>query len=168
MAHEFVLPSVIVSSADLTRLQRELGNIDDSLLQLKLRSPGDKIALPSIGSSLQQVVDANKINLLQEAERANLAQSLSDVISTAPTMHISFSAEADGEMKEKLVTWFRSEIHPYALLTIGLMPNIGAGLVLRSTNKYFDLSLKQAFARSREKLAGSLNELLKPESLGKL
>jgi hypothetical protein len=42
------------------------------------------------------------------------------------------------------------------LITIGLQPNIGAGCVVRTTNKYFDLSIKQDFLSKRNLLLEAL------------
>jgi hypothetical protein len=41
---------------------------------------------------------------------------------------------------------------------VGLQPNLGAGSILRTTNKLFDLSLRQDFARKRDILMHKLAE----------
>jgi F0F1-type ATP synthase delta subunit len=42
------------------------------------------------------------------------------------------------------------------LVQIGLQPNLGAGCVVRTTNKYFDMSLRTKFFDSRDKLRAVL------------
>ena len=54
------------------------------------------------------------------------------------------------------MTWLRREIHPLVLMTVGLQPNIGAGCIVRTTNKYFDFSLRQDFANKRDLLQAAL------------
>jgi hypothetical protein len=72
-------------------------------------------------------------------------------------MHMSFSSEPSQLFLVKLVTWLRQEINPYTLVTVGLQPNIGAGCILRSLNKYFDLSLRQSLVEHKSKLAALLD-----------
>jgi hypothetical protein len=54
----------------------------------------------------------------------------------------------------------RENIHPLVLITFGLQPNIGAGTVVRTTNKYFDFSLGQALAKNRTMLMAQLREAI--------
>ncbi len=74
--------------------------------------------------------------------RAELHQS-------APILHISFSVDPPGAYVQKIVAWLRVNIHKYALITVGLQPNIGAGCIVRTTNKLFDFSLREFFAEKR-------------------
>ena len=60
-------------------------------------------------------------------------------------MHISFSADPSPLFTQKLITWLRAELHPLVLIQIGIQPNMGAGCVVRTTNKYFDFSLRSRF-----------------------
>jgi hypothetical protein len=73
-------------------------------------------------------------------------------------MHISFSADPSPVFTDKLMTWLRREIHPFVLLTVGLQPNIGAGCIVRTTNKQFDLSLRQDFKAKRDLLLEQLTK----------
>jgi hypothetical protein len=94
--------------------------------------------------------------MLHAEDRQRLQQFLVDIKERSPVIHVSFSADPSPLFAEKLVTWLRREIHPLLLLNIGLQPNIGAGCILRTTNKYFDFSLKQDFANKRNLLRGAL------------
>ena len=62
------------------------------------------------------------------------------------------------------MAWFRAEAHPYVLLKVGLQPNIAAGCVIRTSNKYFDLSFRNQFSRSKDKLSIALNQMDKVEA----
>jgi hypothetical protein len=89
------------------------------------------------------------MNLLAEADRKLLVQVLAKLHETAPIMHISFSVDPPGPYVQKIVTWLRKNIHPFVLVTVGLQPNIGAGCVVRTTNKMFDFSLREYFSQKR-------------------
>lgn len=146
------LPMLISSKVEIGRLLLELDMIDDALLQLQLRKKGAEIKMPKTSQLMERLVQQNELNLLQETDRKLLQQFLQAVKDTAPTIHMSFSADPSVDFMEKLMTWLRREIHPVALVTVGLQPNIGAGCVIRTVNKQFDFSLRQDFAKKREML----------------
>lgn len=154
------LPALVASPADVGRLIHELKLIDEALLQLGLRDGGTAVKMPKTSQLMDLMIQLNKLNLLRAADRAALGQYLATVRQKAPVLHISFSVDPSPAFTEKLMIWLRREIYPHALLTIGLQPGIGAGCIVRSTNKYFDFSLRQDFVKKRELL---LAELAKAE-----
>lgn len=147
------LPVSVVGPTDVVRLIRELETLDEAFLQMSLRKEGaPETKLPKTSKLMDQMVHVNKLNLLSKEERAGLKLYLQDVQKKAPVMHISFSADPSPGFLDKMMAWLRREIHPSVLLTIGLQPNIGAGCIVRTTNKQFDFSLRQDFAGKRELL----------------
>jgi F0F1-type ATP synthase delta subunit len=96
--------------------------------------------------------------VLHEDSRQRLTSFLEEVRNHAPTLHMSFSADPSPAFTQRLITWLRSEIHPIVLLQVGLQPNIGAGSVVRTTNKYFDFSLRSRFKQKGDVLAQLLKE----------
>jgi hypothetical protein len=153
------LPTTVVTVADIGHLLNELERIENALLQLKMRGGGTPVALPSVTRRLEKLLEINKINILNEAERTQLKRHLEDVRLKAPVMHISFSSEPTTEFLEKLMIWIRRELNPNVLLDIGLQPAIGAGCMLRTTNKFFDMSLRQTFLEKRTLL---LEQIIPP------
>jgi F0F1-type ATP synthase delta subunit len=151
-----VLPAAVIGPSDVKRLKRELAQIEDSLLQLRLRSAGDNVKMPRTSRFMDLIAEYNKLNLLIEKDRELLKKFLSLVITNAPQLHFSFSADPSAIFLVKLITWLRQEINPHVLVTIGLQPNIGAGCMLRSENKYFDFSLKQTFIDHRQQLVDKI------------
>jgi F0F1-type ATP synthase delta subunit len=150
------LPFSVASPADVGRLMHELELIDNALLQHRLKG-GTEAKLTKTSRLMDQTVQFNKLNLLNQADRAHLKQFLDSIKRQAPVIHMSFSADPSPRFLEQLVTWLRKEIHPAVLLTIGLQPNIGAGCILRTTNKQFDFSLRQNFRRKRSLLVEQLS-----------
>ena len=137
--HLVGLPLMVVGPVDVGRLIRELESVDNQLLQARLRNTESR--LPGTTHLMQQTAEVNKLNLLQEDDRKRLMELLVTVREQAPILHMSFSAEPNAAFMEKLMAWLRREVHPVVLLTIGLQPNIGAGCIIRSINKQFDVSL---------------------------
>ncbi len=158
------LPTFVTSPADVGRLIRELEMINDSLLQLGLRHPGSEVKMPKTSQLMDQTISLNQLNLLVVDDRKLLAEFLALVKKEAPVLHVSFSADPSPMFIDKLMAWLRREIHPAALVTVGLQPNIGAGCIVRTTNKYFDLSLKQSFAKKRQMLHEAITRPPLPEA----
>jgi F0F1-type ATP synthase delta subunit len=150
------LPDAVISPGDINRLIRELQNINDALLQLKLRDPSSKVKFPASSHMMDTLASDNKLNLIHEADRIALSHFLLSIKSRAPVLQISFAVEPGAAFLGKLLQWLRREINPAVLLTIGLQPTIGAGCVLRTTNHVWDLSLQQAFSNQRSLLIKKL------------
>lgn len=150
------LPVSVASPVDLGRLIRELEAIDNSLTQLSVRGGGGEVKMPQTSQLLDQTVELNKLNLLQESDRKLLKQFLQGIRQRSPRLHMSFGADPSPKFIETLTQWLRTNVHPLVLLTIGLQPNIGAGCVVRTTNKYFDFSLGKHLGENRELLMSKL------------
>ena len=151
-SQQIILPSTVAGRADLGRIINELSGLDNFFYQTKLRSPGSNVAAPKLSQSLNVVAETNKISLLDGKQRKNLLETLRSIKEHAPSIHISFAVEAPVPFDQKIVLWIRQNIHPQALVEIGLQPNISIGCILRTTNKIFDMSLKNRFAASKKKL----------------
>ncbi len=151
---ELTLPVSVVGPTDVGRLIRELEAIDDAILQLNLRKEGaPETKLPKTSKLMDQIVHVNRLNLLKRhgqgwletiPGRGQRSSRRSCISASVPTRRQRFL--------DKLMSWLRREIHPSVLLTIGLQPNIGAGCIVRTTNKQFDFSLRQDFANKRDLL----------------
>jgi len=147
-----VLPVQVSTPVDVGRLLRETQEVNETLLQLQLRQAGKQPALPKISSGLDQLVQLNKLNLLQEADRKQLETFLKTLKDSAPVVHVSFSADPSVSFMEKLVAWLRREIDPLIIVTVGLQPAIGVGCVVRTTNKQYNFSLRENFKKKRDLL----------------
>lgn len=147
-----VLPLLVVGPVEVGRLLRELLEIDNVISQAKLAGRSEQLKMPKTSQLMDEAAQINQLDLLQSADRKLLFETLKSIALKAPVLHMSFSADPPPAFTAKLMTWIRREIHPQALLTIGLQPSIGAGCILRTTNKYFDLSLRKDFLGKRDLL----------------
>jgi F0F1-type ATP synthase delta subunit len=152
------LPLAVVSPVDLGRLLRELDAYDNELEQKRLAGDNAPKTIIKTSKLLELTADQNKIDLSVATQRKNLKEFLLQVKTQAPLLHMSFSADPSAVFVDRLMTWLRREIHPNVLLTIGMQPNIGAGCIVRSTNKYFDFSLRKDFERKGDALVKALQE----------
>lgn len=144
------LPVSVVGDIDINRLIREMEAIDEFLHQASLRQPGTALQLPKTSKLFDEVVGGNNLNMLQVGDRQRLGQFLVDIKMRAPRLHVSFSADPSPLFMQRFMSYVRSHLHAYALVRVGLQPNIGACCVLRSTNQVFNMSLREDFKNKRE------------------
>lgn len=154
-ASQMALPNAVVTRADVGRLAKEAETLDSALNAASVRGNGAE--LPKTTQLLTETAGINKLNLLQAEDRKTLLEFLQKTRANAPTLHMSFNSDPSPTFQQGLITWVRREINPAILLQIGLNPSIGAGCVVRTTNKFFDFSLKRRFTEQRELLIAKLN-----------
>ena len=153
-----VLPISVITVIDLARVGRELTNVDEFMLQATLRTPGTPMNLPRLSKLLDDTASVNKLNLLEEKDRKALLNALSYVKEHAPRLHISFSAEPNAQFETKIAEYIRKNIHPLALIQVGIQPTIAAGCIFRTPNHQFDLSLRHKLKDSRTILADLIHK----------
>lgn len=158
MSNQLQLPLSMVSKSDVSRTLRELLALDDFFHQAALRG-GKPSEVPTVSKTLDELAVGNNFNLLQPDHRSTLKEFLTRLKSKAPAVHISFPSEASDPFIAKILEWFRTNTHPHVLLHIGLMPELAAGCLVRTTNKMFDFSFRKRFEQSRVKLIESLVSL---------
>jgi F0F1-type ATP synthase delta subunit len=147
------LPPALIGLADVTRLNRELNGLNDYFAGAQSRPAGTvSAALPKVSRLLNELAQVNQINLINESERTKLLAGLDEVYKNAPSMHISFAVEPAPKALEKILLWLRQNIHPQALVQVGLQPAIAAGCKLRTANKVFDMSLRSNLQKQSEYL----------------
>jgi len=146
----------VLTPADVSRLNREVEDIEDFFSTAAVRGGTEAKSMPQVSQFLNNLLKDNSLNILHKADRTQLGEFLSGVMKSAPIVHASFATEPRPEFLMKLIAWFRREAHPYVLFKIGLQPTIAAGCVIRTTNKYFDFSFKRHFADSKAKLGDAL------------
>jgi F0F1-type ATP synthase delta subunit len=146
------LPLSVMTVIDLSRVGRELEQLDEFLIQSAIRTPGTPMQLPRLSKMLDDVASVNHVNLLEEPHRKALLKALSYLKEHAPKLHISFAAEPNGAFVNKVAEYIRANISSVALLQVGLQPTIAAGCIIRSPNRQFDLSLRQRLKDKRSEL----------------
>ncbi len=153
-----VIPNGIVSKVDVGRLLREVNALHDFMHQASIREPGTSIKLPRTSKLLDETITINKLNMLVTEDRDKLYLFLKAIHAEAPVMHMSFGADPSPLFTARLIAWLRQEIHPLVLLQIGLQLNLGAGCVVRTTNRQFDFSLRERFKDNRSLLLSKISE----------
>jgi F0F1-type ATP synthase delta subunit len=158
MARKYVLPILVIGPADIGRLLLEMERLDEFLQQALRKPGGGDVKLPKTTRTLDSLIELNEADLLRADDREALKAFLVSMQQHAPVVHISFAAEPSAVFTIKIVEWLRANIAHYLLVQIGLQPSIAAGCVVRTTNKIFDLSLRQYLKKNRGILLESLQQ----------
>ncbi len=157
-AENLILPNLVISPTDVSRLRRELEALDDYLEQARLRQPNQTSRLPRTSPLFEELGLINKLDFNQAADRQKTARFLDFMKTSAPVVHISFSADPSAAFLAKLLTWLRQNIHPLLLVRVGLQPTIAAGCVIRTNSHVFDFSLRRHLLESRPMLIQSIQQ----------
>lgn len=155
---ELNLPLELVSKHDVLRTIRELETIEDFFTQGQIRK--DQSALPKLSPLLAAICRDNKVEITDEAQRRHIGDALIAIRDHAPVIHISFAVEPSAQVIQKVILWFRREVNAAALVHVGIQPSIAAGCVVRTTNMYFDFSLRQHLLRNGQLLLDKLRSLV--------
>lgn len=157
MDSKLSLPLSVVSRGDVNRLERELFGLEEFMAAAAIRQAGAQPKLPKLGSLFEELLRANQLNALVARDRAILKAWLAELKKNSPILHMSFSSDPPPRFIRDLIAWLRQNIHPTALLSVGLQPGIGAGCIVRTRNRYFDLSLRRRLWQQRDALVERLH-----------
>ena len=159
---DYLLPSALISRADLARLVREVEAVDSALETQKVKNDGQgNYRLPTMSQSLGDFLAINKIDLTDDHGRMTLKEQLIKLKDKAPVIHMTFATSADPEALQDLVDWVRKELHPQALISVGLQPSLIGGVYMRTPNHVYDFSMRSRMQGKREILVGAIEEFAK-------
>ncbi len=150
--HDFKLPLTVSTKVDIGRLIRELETLDNSARKNELLKQSAATDLGDISASMKNLLEINKLDLQKNQDRLVIKAFLNDLKKQAPVIYISFSSDPPAKFMEQITEWFRREINPSVLLSVGMQPKIGVGCIVRTANKQFDMSLGKDFDKKRSLL----------------
>lgn len=163
-APQYVLPSVLITKADLSRLIREVENVDNELEAQKARSRAagkkEEYHMPGISQALNDFVELNKLDFADDQVRMRLKKELKTLKNKAPVIHMTFAVEADIASLRQLTEYIRKEIHPQAFLRTGLQPALVGGVYMRTPNHAHDFSIRAKLAGSRGVIQQDLDQMM--------
>lgn len=162
-APSFVLPPALITKADLAHLMREVEAVDSNLEAQKVRASqaGQEIAyhLPPLSQMLSVFLELNKVDLLDDHTRMHFKERLRKLKDKVPVVHMTFANTIDPESLEYLVSWMRQELHPQALISVGLQPSLIGGAYIRTPNHVHDFSMRALFKGKTSVLVQDLEGL---------
>jgi len=162
---EFRLPSTLIGKAHLAQLIRELEGVENDLEAQKAANLGKAgtaavdLHVPTMSKALAECIELNQTDIVDAQQRMKFKKTLNTIKNKAPVMHFTFASDPDGESLQKLVDWVRQEIHPRALISVGLQPSLVGGVYLRTPNHVHDFSLRALLHNKRDIIVQELEAL---------
>lgn len=155
---QFILPSNVINQADVSRLSIELERVDNEMTAAAVREKQGiaKEEPKAISDRLRTFIEQNKLDLSDSHVRTDLIKEVRRLKEEVPVIHMTFATVAEPESLQLLASWLRTEIHPQAVLEVGLQPSLVAGVYLRTPNHVHDLSLRAVLESQRDLLVQDL------------
>lgn len=170
-ATPYIFPAALIGRSDLARLVREIETIDNDLEAQRVRNRGTQggYSMPTMSRSMTDFLEQNAIDISNDRARMEFKEHLRALKDKAPVIHMTFAVEADPEFLQKLTAWIRQEVHPQALLSVGLQPSLVGGVYMRTPNHVHDFSLKALLKGKRDvminELEGALHASVSPAAI---
>ena len=152
---ELRLPLSLATKQDVALVHRELRDYIDYAVQLSIRK--QQADQTSISSNLNEVIVLNQVDINDSKSAQKLLVAFDELLKKSLIFHMSFAVNPNHETVEKLIKWFRKEISPKIILSIGVQPTIAAGAVLKTQNRQYDFSLRKHLELSKPKLVEVLH-----------
>ena len=158
---DFSMPASLATLSDLQRLISEIERVDSRLGDMKIHQQiGHPVGNDLIFSKqLVEFLELNNIDINDAGIRGQLLIGVRQLKNTVPVVHVTFAAAAEHEELAKFVDWVRQSVHPQAVLTVGLQPDLIGGAYVRTTNKVFDMSIRTQLASGRQIIKQDLEAL---------
>jgi hypothetical protein len=156
---DFMLPPSVVTKVDVSHLVSELERVDDNMTAVALRHKKEAGHEPVMSQQLADFLKENKLSIDGARERSALIKQLRLLKNKVPILHMTFSVEADLQSLQKLAKWLRDEVHPQAVISVGLQPALVAGVYLRTPNHIHDFSLRALLKGQHGSLVKELETL---------
>ena len=158
---DFTLPPSLVTKTDIARLMREFEALDNALTATTVHEKigADGGEAPAQSPQLSAFLDANPVNLEDSGARSDYIKKLRALKNDVHVMNMTFAVVADPESLQQLAAWTRENINPCIVIDAHLQPAIVAGLYLRSQNKVFDFSVRNALKSKQGELKQELEAL---------
>lgn len=93
-----------------------------------------------------------------EAMRA-LVDWLNGYLTASRVLGITLAAPASHKLKEELVSWLRENVAKDILVEFSVNPDIAGGMVLRSTNRIYDMSFRSLLLSQPERFTRTLENV---------
>lgn len=147
-------PLSVITRLDTSRAMRELEDFESAMSEAHVKGHH----VPALTPLLKDIAEENHVDIHKKDTRILVRHMLEEMRTSAPVVHISFSVEPDDKVVKHIAKWFREETLPNVVVQFGIQPSIGVGCVVRTTNKFFDFSLRKHLNEKsnlfREKIEG--------------
>lgn len=155
------LPLDLYSPEQLSAVIIELRGYNGALRDTAVRAravhatPG----APHASALLLAVMHEADMSATDPAQTEKLLKELEAIRDKAPTAHMMMAALPNRDLKRKLTDWFRTEIHPFALLTFATRADIGGGFILQAGSHVYNYSFREQLLSHKHRISEIYNSV---------
>lgn len=141
-----IVPSAIYSFDQLTTIDWE---IEEAITQLK-NSPEAK---PQFSLVTERFFAVNGVRQFDQETAKAVKEAINQLKKNAKKIHISTGSVTTTELREQLISWFRTEIDAHVFCSFSTDTNQGGGIIVRTPKRQYDVTFKQRILANTDRLA---------------
>jgi F0F1-type ATP synthase delta subunit len=156
MSTSVQLPTDLYSPDQLSAIIIELRGHSSSLRDANVRARvvRAEVSAPThLSALLLGVLRSTNISTTDQAGAEQLLKGLEAIRDKAPAVHLMMAALPNRALKRQLTEWFRTEIHPFALLTFATRADIGGGVIIQAGSRIYDYSFRQQILGHKHRIS---------------
>ncbi len=156
------LPLDLYSPEQLSAIIIELRGHISSLRDANVRAKATHatVGAPAHTSALLLgVLHESAITPTDQPAAEKLLKELEAIRDKAPAVHLMMAALPNRDLKRKLTDWFRTEIHPYALLTFATRADIGGGVIVQAGSHVYNWSFREQILSHKSRISEIYNSV---------
>ena len=156
-----LLPDSVATKRNLVSLVHEVECIDETMIaaEVKAKVGVEASHSPELSDHLASFLTLNHLSLDGSRTRSQLVAYLRRLKDQAPVVHMTFATEADDDSLRQLAAWVRQSVHPQAVMTVGLQPDLIGGVHVRTANHVQDLSIRARLKDARHSIVEELEAI---------
>lgn len=155
------LPLDLYSPEQLSAVIIELRAYTSTLRDANVRAKMNHgiVAAPHASALLLGVFHESGTSTTDQPGLEKLLKQMEVIRDKAPAVHLMMAALPNRDLKRKLTEWFRSEIHPYLLLTFATRTDIGGGFILQAGSRVHNYSFREQILSHKHRISEMYNSV---------
>lgn len=144
------LPAEIHSPDQISELTMELrGYIDARRSKDVQKQAGVDASPPAMSADLRSLYEAASNN---NGTPETLLDELETLLKNAPVVHLMLAATPGAELKQQLISWFRTEVDANTLVSFTVRRDLGGGVMVRAGSRIYDFTFRQKILDNKQRL----------------
>lgn len=145
-------------SAIIIELRSHISSIRDAAA--RARAVHDDTPAPLHTSALLMAAMREvDVKPTDEPAAEKLLKQLEAIRDRAPAVHLMMAGLPNRDLKRKLTEWFRTEIHPYTMLTFATRADIGGGVIIQAGSHIYNYSFREQILSHKHRISEIYNSV---------
>lgn len=146
-------------SAIIIELRAHSGSLRDTAIRTRVSPQHDQPTAAHTSALLMAAFREAGIKPTDQPGAEKLLKQLEAIRDRAPAVHLMMAALPNRDFKRKLVEWFRTEIHPYSLLTFATRADLGGGIIIQAGSHIYNYSFREQILSHKHRISEIYNSV---------